>query len=110
MPQRVATKSITGEQDDIDCQHEGAYANSKSISKPQRFPNVIGQNKQEKERQIKKIAVRVLHDQRERTLAPIGFSRLTYCACRRISPERFIIGAAIIITRQPESPRRPKNE
>ena len=62
------------------------------------------------EREIEKIAVHVLHDQRKRTLAEIRFARLAHGARRRIGPERFVIGAAIVITGQPESARRPQDQ
>ena len=73
------------------------------------FPNVIRQDQNEQERQIEKIAMHVLHDERERTLAPVALTRLTYSACRRIGPERFVVSATIIITGEPEATRRPKN-
>ena len=51
----------------------------------------------------------VLHDQWERTLAPVALARLTYSAGRRIGPERFVVSATIIITGEPEATRCPKN-
>jgi len=110
MPERVTTKSITRKQDEIDCQHDGADANSKPVRKPQRFPDIVRQNQQKEEREVEKVAMNVLHDQWERTLAPIAFSRLAHCACWRIRPKCLVIGAAIIIAGQPKSTRRPKNQ
>ena len=78
------------------------------FDKPERFPNIVGQNQNEHERDIKKIAVHVLHDQREGTFAQIGFARLAHRACRRIGPERFVIGASIIIAGEPEAAGRPE--
>ena len=49
-------------------------------------------------------------DERERTFTPVAFARLTNGACRRISPERFIVRAAIVVTGQPESARCPKDQ
>ena len=77
--------------------------------KPERFPNVVAQNQNENEREIQKIAVYVLHDERERAFAQIRFTRLAHRARGRVRPECFVIRAAIIVTGQPESARRPKN-
>src|SRR5436190_21516478 len=52
----------------------------------------------------------ILDDQRERALAQIGFARLTYRACRRVSPKCFVIGASVIITRQSKSRRCPQDQ
>src|SRR5215475_11420490 len=35
---------------------------------------------------------------------------LCNCACRRIRPERLVIAPAIVVARDPESTRRPKDE
>src|SRR6476620_2158226 len=106
----MTANSITAEQHEVDCQHDCADADPKPIWKPERLPNIVGKNHKEQDREVKKVAMNVLHDERKRTLAPITFPRFADCARGRISPERFIVGAAIVITRQPESPRRPKNE
>ena len=63
-----------------------------------------------KEREIEKIAMHVLHDERKGTLAEIRLARFADGAGRRIGPERFVVGAAIVITGEPESARRPKNQ
>src|SRR2546430_11807031 len=109
MPQRMTTKSVTAEQDDVNREHDCADADAESIIKPEPFPNVVTQNQNENEREIQKIAVHVLHDERERALAEIRFARLTDSARGRVRPECFVIRAAIVITGQAESARRPQN-
>jgi len=52
----------------------------------------------------------VLENKREPLLAAIGIARLTHRAIGRIAPEGFIVGAPIVITREPEPRRRPKNQ
>ena len=76
---------------------------------PERFPNVVTENQDENEREIQEIAMHVLHDERERALAEIRFARLTDSARGRVRPECFVIRAAIVITGQAESARRPQN-
>src|SRR6266567_7712082 len=102
MAQRVTTKRVTAKQDNVNCEHDRPDANSKLVVEPESFPDVVTQDQNENERKIQKIAVHVLHDQRERTLAKISFARFADRACERIRPERFVIGAAIIITGQPK--------
>src|SRR5260370_5666158 len=109
MTQRVTAKSVTTQQDDINREHNRADADSKSIIEPERFPNVVAQNQNKNECEIQKIAMHVLHDERERALAPITLARLTDRTRRWIRPECFIISAAIIITGQSKSARRPQN-
>src|SRR5437899_10746786 len=112
----MTTKCVAGQQDDINCKHNRADANAECsfpavwIDKPKRFPDVVGQNQKEKERKIKKVTMNILHDERERPFAPVAFTRFTDGARRRISPERFIVRAAIVVTGQPKPARRPKNQ
>src|SRR5438128_10811648 len=111
----MATESVTAEQDNINRKHDGADADAERtaaghrIVEPERFPNVVTQNQNENEREIQKIAVHVLHDERERALAEIRFARLADSARGRVRPECFVIRAAIVITVQAESARRPQN-
>src|SRR5437764_11177660 len=113
MAERVTTKSVTAEQDDVNREHDCADADSERTAaghrlvEPERFPNVVAQDQNENEREIQKIAVHVLHDERERAFAKIRFAWLTDSAGRRIGPERFVVRTAIVITGQPKSARRP---
>ena len=105
----MTAKSVTAEQNDVDREHDCADADAKSIIEPKRLPNVIAQDQNENEREIQKIAVHILHDERERSLAQILFARFADRARGRVRPESFVVRAAIIITGQPESARRPQN-
>ena len=111
----MTTESIAAEQDDVDREHDCAGADSERtaaghrIVEPECFPNVVAQDQNENEREIQKIAVDVLHDERERALAEIRFARLTDSARGRVRPECFVICAAIIITGESKSARRPQN-
>src|SRR5436305_9697214 len=110
MSQRMTAECVTAEQDDIDRKHNCADADPKMIIKPQRFPNVVSKNQNKNEREIEKVTVDVLHDERERTLAEISFPGLADGAGWRVRPERFVIRASIIIAGQPKSARRPQNQ
>src|SRR5438067_9789412 len=110
MTQRVTTERVTAEQNDVNREDNCADADSESTVEPERLPNVVAQGQNENEREIQKIAMHVLHDERERALAKIRFARLTNGTCRRVGPERFVIRASIIITGQPKTARRPQNQ
>src|SRR6266404_461791 len=116
MSQRVTTECVTTEQNDVDREHNRANANAertpaaRHIDKPECFPNIIGQDQNEKKREIKKVAVNVLHDERERTFAEISFARFADRAGRRVCPKRFVISATIIITGEPKFARSPQNQ
>src|SRR6266568_1510585 len=116
MSQRVTTKCVTTEQDDVDHEHNRANAKTERtpaaryIDKPEPFPNIIGQDQNEDEREIKKIAMHVLHDEWERTFAEISFPWFAHCARRRVCPKRFVVSAAVVITGEPKSARRPQNQ
>src|SRR5262245_45171517 len=108
--ERMTTKCITAEQNEVDCENDCSDADSESVPKPERFPDVVRKDHQKKECQIKKVSMHILHDQRKRTLAPVIFAWLANRARRRISPEGFIVRPPIVITRKPKSARGPKNE
>ena len=89
---------IAAEQNDVDREDNCANADAESVREPERFPHVVAEDENENEREIEEVAVHILQDQRERTLAPVGLARLAHGAGRRIGPERFVIRAAIIVT------------
>ena len=112
----MTTKSVAAEQNNIHRQHQRADADperslsGRRIGEPHRFPDIVREHENEEEREIEKIAMHVLHDERERTLAEVSVARFADRAGRRIGPESFVIGAAIIITGEPKTARRPENE
>ena len=79
-------------------------------AEPHRFPRVAGEDEDEQQREIKEVAVNVLHDQGKRVFARIAFSRLADGARRRVGPKRFIIGAPIIVARQAKAGRCPEDQ
>ena len=83
---------------------------TRTVAEPHRFPCVVGEDEDEQQREIKEVAVNVLHDQGKRVFAGISFSRLADGARRRVGPKRFIIGATIIVTRQAKAGRCPEDQ
>src|SRR6266851_7110767 len=103
MAERMATESVPAEQDNINRKHDGADADAERTAaghrtvEPKGFPNVVTQNQNENEREIQKIAVHILHDQRERTLTEISFARFADRARGRVGPKRFVVSAPVIV-------------
>src|SRR4029078_5634031 len=113
--QRMAAERIAREQRRVDGQDQAAQADSKvpgtaGVGEPVRLQRIDGQNADENQAQIQKIAVYVLKYERKRPFAQIRFSRFTDGARRRIGPERLVVGAAVVIAGEPEAARRPQNE
>src|SRR5436190_384780 len=112
----MAAEGVTAEQNNVHRQHEGSDADAerslawRRVLEPHGFPDIAREEQQENQGEIKEIAVNVLQDQRKGILAPIRFPRFGYGAGRRVGPERFVIGAAIVVAGETKSSRRPKDQ
>ena len=53
-------------------------------------------------REAEKIAMKILHDQREAALSEVGFAGLAHRARGRIGTERLVIRSAVVVAGQPE--------
>ena len=80
------------------------------IGEPHRLERVVGEQDDEDDCDIHEVTMHILDDQREGTFAEKGFARFTDGAVDRVSPECFVISAAIIITGETKSARRPQNQ
>jgi cytosine/adenosine deaminase-related metal-dependent hydrolase len=78
MAQRMAAQGVTTEQRDIREQDESANADAEVTIEPAGLPDVMREQQKKNQREIQKVAVDILEDQREGALAPIGL-----CAVRR---------------------------
>src|SRR5712691_287918 len=77
VPQRVAPEGIQTEQNRVCDQHQTAHADAKAIGairpgKPERSHTVISQDAHEQDRQVQKVAMHILQNQRKGDLAPVG--------------------------------------
>src|SRR3954469_21779425 len=85
-------------------------ARTRAIGEPERLDRVANQNDDEHQPEVQKIPVHVLEDEREESLPQVAMARFSNRAGQRIGPERFVIGAAIVIAGEAESARRPQNQ
>ena len=105
------SRACSRQQHDVDararsCRRRCRTACRRRRREPHRLPHVVGEHEEEDDREIEEVAVDVLDDERERVLAEIALARLADGARRRIRPERLVVGAAIVVTGEPEAARR----
>ena len=116
MPQRVAPQGVAAEQGDVDGEHQRPDPDAerdrarRRVLEPQGVPHVDAQEHEERQREDEEVAVQVLHDERERVLAPVARPRLAHPARRRVVPERLVVGPAVVVAGEPEADRRPQNQ
>src|SRR6185437_5412331 len=107
MPERVAAERVAAQQYHIDEKHQSADADAEAIVELRGVINVMRQEHEKDESQIEEVTMNVLDDQREAALAEISLARLANRTVRRVLPESFVIGAAIVVTREPETAGSP---
>src|SRR5580704_6668589 len=115
MPQRMAAQRIGRQEEYVQDQNnrtnpQPEMLHAMGIGKPQSFPGVIRQDENEYHRDIHKVAMHILDNQREITFAKVFFARLADRAVDGVRPERLVIGAAIIVTRKTKTARGPQNQ
>src|SRR5439155_23727568 len=93
MAQRMAAKSIAGQENDVHCQNDGAEAEAEvffacgGIGEPEGLPYVVTEKADEQDCQVEKVAMDVLQDEREGFFAAIGLAGVADGAGRRGGPE-----------------------
>src|SRR6266705_4831878 len=112
----MTSEGVAAKKHNVDRQDDRSDADaernlaSRWIDEPHRFPDVNREDDDEGEREIKKVAVHVLHDQGERALAEIRLARFAYSASGRVRPETLVIGAAVVITGETKTAGRPQDQ
>ena len=112
----MTAEGVSGEQQCIGREDDCAYTKPEistarsRVFEPHRLPCVVQQDKNKNDGEVKKEAVNILQNQRKGIFTQICFARLAHTAGRRVSPERFIVCAAIVITGESETTWRPQDE
>src|SRR5262245_20984740 len=109
----MAAERVAAEEQNVQGQHKRSHAHaerlpSRSVRKPQRAPNIMGQDAEERQRKIKKVAVNILDNEWKRIFSKVSVSWFTNRTRRWVGPKRFVVCAAIVVASKPESRRRPK--
>ncbi len=112
MAKGVASQSVASEQDRINEQNQRANGytevfGSRCIGKPKSIPSVPSQKEDEGKREIEKVTVNILEDEREVALTPISLARLADRAIDGIEPESLVVSPTIIITGETKARRNP---
>src|SRR5216683_817892 len=116
VPERMAAKSVTAQQDDVDEQHQGPDAHTKGNGprrrgfEPERLVDVPGEEHQKQQRQVHEIAMTVLKYQRQASFTPVGLARLADRAGWRIGPESLVVCPAVVVAGEAKSARPPKDQ
>ena len=112
----MAAERIPAEQDDVEEHHQSPDADAEMnvlryrILEPERLVNIGGEQDDEEKRDVHEVAMDVLQDEGEPTLAPVALARLADRAGGRISPERFVVGPAVVIAGEAKPARRPEDQ
>src|SRR5690242_7027046 len=102
----MTAEGVAAQKNNVNCENERTQADSEflcaggRIWKPQGFPNIVRQETDQQDAEVKEVAMSILHDQRKKSFAQISFARLANRAGWWIGPERFVIRAAIVIAGQ----------
>ena len=104
VPARVARERVRPDRHHVDQHDDRAEPDAEVAVRPaERLRDVVGEQDRDRDRQVKEVAVQVLHDQREPGLASVGRVRLAHRARGRRPPERPVIGAPVVVAGQPEA-------
>src|SRR5947209_6872921 len=80
------------------------------VCEPKGLPNIERENGDKNQRQIKKIAVHILHDQREGIFDKVIMARFSDRAGERVGPESLVVRAAIVVAGKTKPARDPKDQ
>src|SRR5271170_5637883 len=111
----MTAEGVESEENRVQNQHQGADTEAemplaRCVGKPQRFPRVMRQQQNEQCRQVKKVTVDILQDQRKITFAQELFARLAHRTVDRIGPKRLVVSPAIVVAGKTKPARRPQNK
>src|SRR5260370_10075468 len=104
----MARQRISGQENDVDQQHQRAHSHSEFPVKVEGLKHVFPQEKQEQDRQIQKISMYVLQNKRKSRFALVVPLPFAHRASRRVQEKRPIIGLAVVITGSSEAEWPPQ--
>src|SRR5688500_14491174 len=116
MTQRMTSERIPTEEDDIRCEQDRPDAYSelcrarRRVGEPHRFPRIVREKDEKDQREVEEVPVNVLDDERKRIFAKVSFTRLADSAARRVSPERLVVRAAVVVAREAKSCRERQDD
>ena len=106
----MAGKRVRRQQNNVDQQHQRAHTHPEFPVKIEREKDVFPQEKQKQHRQIKKISVYVLQNERKSRFALIVSFPFGDRASRRILKKRPIVCLPVIVAGGPKAQRPSQNK
>ena len=110
VPERMTPEYVSAQKHDIDDQNEASNPDPESLREKERPHRVVDQKAPDNVGEPQKVAMKILHDERKASFPQISLARLAHRARRRIGPERFVIGAAVVVAGHTEQAGNPENE
>src|SRR5260370_9897121 len=104
----MARQRISGQENDVDQQHQRAHSHSEFPVKVEGLKHVFPQEKQEQDRQIQKISMYVLQNKRKSRFALVVPLPFAHRASRRVQEKRPIVGLAGVIAGSSEAEWPPQ--
>src|ERR1700749_520701 len=103
----MARERVGREKNDDDEEDERAYAHAEFSIPPERVVRVFPQEREKNDREIQRVAMKVLQDERKLRFAAVRAPRLTDSACRRIGEKRAIVRFAVVVAGGAKTQRPP---
>ena len=112
----MAAERVAADQHDVDQQHQRADADAelrvarRRVVEAEALHDVDRQKDDEQQREVERVAVQVLDEQRPLGLAAVFVARLADGAGGRVGPERLVVGAAVVVAGHPEREREDQDQ
>ena len=116
MAQGMATEGIAAEEEHVEAQDDRSQADTEacftgsSIGKPHAPVGIVGQEEEKADRDVEKVAMDVLDDQRQGVLSEIAFPRFADRARWRVRPEGLVLRAPVVVAGQSKTNWDTKNK
>src|SRR2546425_2394671 len=106
---RVAREGVASQEDDVDPHHQRAHADSEAVGEPERQDRVPGEHHDEEDRDVPRVAMEVLEEERKARLARVALDVADGARHRR-QPEGAVVGLAVVVAGQPEETWAPQDQ
>jgi hypothetical protein len=112
VPQRVAGKREAGQQDHVDQEQPATKPKSQLTLRGERRDQVEPQERERDEREIQKVAMDVLKDERNDGLHRVSAMDrgLAHRATRRVAEVEPVVRLAVVVAGRPEPERDPQDQ
>ena len=100
VPECMTPEHISAKKHHIHNENEASNPDPKTLRKEERPHCVIDKKTPDNVREPQKVAMKILQNEGKTSLSKIALAGLAHRARRRVSPERFVIRAAVVVAGQ----------